>query len=125
MKTLIQSISMKLGAIANCKASNNQEWLDKHSESLDEICKKQLPKGSGLDCGVDLLIEESNEKKIVFSFDFHHLNEDGFYDGWTSHKLIVTPSFNGFDMRITGKDKNQLKDYLYDLFGDVLSAEIQ
>lgn len=115
---------MKLSAIASCKASENQEWAENHTENLDDICKKYLPIGSGLDCGVQLLIEESNIDRVVFSFGFHHL-DDGYYNGWTSHKLIVTPSFNGFDMRITGKDKNEVKEYLYDLFHAVLSAEAQ
>jgi hypothetical protein len=51
------------------------------------------------------------------------MDENGYYDGWTNHKLIVKPelSESGFDLHITGPDKNFVKDYLYDLFDHILS----
>ncbi len=50
------------------------------------------------------------------------MDENGYYCGWTEHNLIVTPSFKfGYDMRIPGKDKNQIKEYLYQIFGEVFT----
>jgi hypothetical protein len=81
---------------------------------------KLLPSGSGLDSGVHFVWTESKPNHLVFKFDYHHMNSQGSYDGWTKHKLIITPSFVfGFEMRITGRDKNDTKQYLYDLFSAV------
>jgi hypothetical protein len=49
------------------------------------------------------------------------MDENGYYCGWTEHNIILTPNFGSFDMRITGKDKNGIKDYLYQLWFDVFS----
>ena len=44
---------------------------------------------------------------------FHHMNDGGFYDGWTEHSVVVTPSLvYGFDTRITGRDRNDIKNYI-------------
>lgn len=53
---------------------------------------------------------------------YHFMNDAGMYDGWEDYKLIVTPSLTGdFDMRITGKNKGDIKEYLYDAFRSALS----
>jgi hypothetical protein len=45
------------------------------------------------------------------------MNEGGYYDGWTEHQVIITPSLqHGFDVRVTGQDRNEIKDYLAELF---------
>lgn len=118
MKILLSNLSGRINAYQNCIKVNNEEWKHKH---LDEILLmlEELPHGSGLDNGVSLQLVESSSKKIIFTFSYHHLNENGYYDGWTEHKLIVTPSFQGFDLLITGNDKNDVKDYLYDVFNEV------
>lgn len=47
------------------------------------------------------------------------------YDGWTDHTVIVTPSLrSGFDIRITGRDRNQTKEYLYEVFDSALREVI-
>lgn len=120
MRTInLTKVSSLLVAIANCKKSNNKEWEEKHSESLAEILSN-LPNGSGLDAGVHFDSKSSKTDKLVFTFSFHHMN-DGYYDGWTEHKLIITPTFGSFDIRITGRDKNSIKEYLYDLFHSVFA----
>lgn len=75
---------------------------------------------------VDLLprgtqVESVSEKRIVFRVDFHHMNADGYYDGWTKHTIVVTPAFIGFNIRVTGTNRNDIKDYLADLFYTTLS----
>lgn len=53
------------------------------------------------------------------------MNEAGFYDGWTEHKVIVTPSLGSdYYMKVTGKDRNQVKDYIGDRFYHALDEEI-
>jgi hypothetical protein len=50
------------------------------------------------------------------------MDDGGGYDGWTEHTITVTPSFRGFDLTISGRDRNDIKDYLHQTFDHVLSA---
>lgn len=91
---------------------------------LTDFVKKYMPSGSGLDSGVKLL-DTSTENRLIFQCDFHHMDENGFYDGWTSHTFIVTPSLqHGYDVRVTGRDRNQIKDYIADTLGYAVSQEV-
>ena len=96
------------------------EYRDKHFEIIEQA-NKDLPSGSGLDAGCKIEIHDSSSEKVVIIFGFHHLNEGGYYDGWTEHTLTVKPKFGGFSLHISGKDRNQIKDYLYDLFRETFS----
>lgn len=108
-------------AIASAISALPHYWAE---ERLDLIEREYLPSGSGIDAGCMILVEESHKDRIVIQADFHHMNEVGYYDGWTSHKVIITPSLiYGFDIRITGRDKNGIKDYLAELFCQVLDQE--
>jgi hypothetical protein len=124
MAKLYQEIASTLQAIRNCRAANNREWLDKHGETLKELAGR-LPHGSGIDNGVTIDEDACEEHRLVFYFGFHHMNETGMYDGWTYHTLYVYPEFDGIRLRITGKDRNDVKEYLYDLFHDALNEEVR
>jgi hypothetical protein len=97
-------------------------WVSRHDDVIQDLLK-DLPHGSGLDAGVEFEPKESTPQKLVFYTSFHHMNDNGYYDGWTDHKLIITPLFGGFDIRITGKNKRQIKEYLSQLFYEVFTAE--
>lgn len=109
------------------------EWWKTVNEDFMQICddqltklEKLLPHGSGIDCGCKIDREKSGSKKVVITFDFHHMNNAGYYDGWSSYRLTVTPVLWGdFYIKITGQNKNYIKDYLYDLFDSVLSEQIE
>jgi hypothetical protein len=82
------------------------------------------PSGSGFDSGTTLNEEKSKENRLVFDTAFHHMDEWGGYDGWTEHQVIVTPSLVfGFTLRITGRDRNGIKDYINDVFSCWLKEE--
>ena len=52
------------------------------------------------------------------------MDEHGGYDGWTEHKIIVTPSLvYGFELRVTGKDRNDIKDYIAEVMHGALSVK--
>jgi hypothetical protein len=52
------------------------------------------------------------------------MNETGFYDGWTDHTIKVRASLiHGVRLSISGRDRNDLKDHLHELFESALSAE--
>lgn len=114
--TVIQKLARTIQAAKNCEENGNGDWYVKHTAVIRQIESMLLPSGSGIDCGTKVLLDESSDKKIVLSMSYHHMNDAGFYDGWTEHKVIVTPSFNGIDMRITGRDRGGIKDYLFDVY---------
>ena len=111
---------------AKCVSCDNwREWFERHTETIKSIVKEHFPSGSGFDCGTRFEFDKSNPEKLVFFTEFHHLNENGFYDGWTQHEVIVKPSLVfGFTIRVTGKDRNDIKDYIAECFDDALNTEV-
>lgn len=91
--------------------------------ALHDYVNQNAPRGSGLDSGTFLDVHLSTTKKLILVTSFHHMDEHGGYDGWTEHKVVVTPEFQGFSLRITGRDRNGIKDYLGELFHSWLSSE--
>lgn len=120
---LYERFASLLLAVENCRASGNDEWEKRHTETLDRLAVRFLPSGSGFDAGSSLLFAESTSERLVFATSFHHMNEHGSYDGWSNHKVVVTPSLaHGFNLRVTGRDRNDIKDYIAEVFQHVLSA---
>ena len=119
-----QVIASAVQARINCKERSNTEWFDKWTETIERETGN-LPSGSGINSGVEFDFDASTPEKLVFLFGFRHMNDVGYHDGWTDHQLIVTPSLQfGFHIRITGKDRNQVKDYLHETFQYALSEEV-
>jgi hypothetical protein len=123
---LYQHFARRLGAIKNCKSHSNSETaLERHVEALEKL-SELLPSGSGFDSGTELLQPESTQDRLVFSANFHHIDEGGYYCGWSEHTVIVTPSLVfGFTLKVTGRDKRNIKDYIADTFHHVLSGEYE
>lgn len=94
---------------------------------IEALIREHLPSGSGIDTGVHInLSTHQTPNHITLTFGYHHMNEHGYYTHWTYHKAIITASLiHDFDLRITGKDKLGLKDYLYDVFAFALRQEIE
>ena len=68
--------------------------------------------------------DTSTPNKLVFSADFHHRNDAGMYDGWTSHQATATPDFTcGFTLRISGRNKNGIKAHIEDTLAFWLDSE--
>lgn len=111
---------------ANCAETGNKEWHARHTDRAFDIVKAHGPSGSGIDNGTSLDVDASTAEKLVFHTNYHHMSESGCYDGWTEHKVIVTPSLQspGYRIRITGPDRNQIKDYMYDVFDAFLRTEV-
>jgi hypothetical protein len=118
---------VNLSLLAQClntiKTSKNDAHIESAKTRLEQEIAK-LPSGSGLDRGVSL-DSSSKPERLVFLAPFHHMDANGYYCGWTDYKIVLKPSFLffGIDIRITGKDKNYVKDYLYDLFSEVFSLD--
>lgn len=131
--TLLRAIVSALVARANCERSGNSEWYGKHSARLESLAEF-LPSGSGFDSGTEIDVERTSEKgadtireRIFLNTSFHHIDsESGCYDGWTSHRITVRPDLLfGFDLTISGPDRNGIKEYMHEVFAAALSAEVE
>ena len=119
-------IASTIGARARCEQTGATEWFNRHSDTLQAIERDYLPHGSGIDNGVGIDVYGSNEEKIVLTLGYHHMNDGGYYDGWTEHKAIITPAFTGgLKIRITGRDRNQIKEYLHDVLYTALTQDYE
>lgn len=120
-----EAIARSLNAYNNCITSNNKEWEEKHLEKINEYMESS-PSGSGIDSGTMINFFHSTDNRLEFDLDFHHMNENGMYDGWTSHSVIVKPDLMfGFSLKITGKNRNMIKEYLNDVFYSWLNEEVR
>ena len=124
-RKLYQRIASAVQAMANCKRTGNDEWFAKHEETIVRLVKEYLPSGSGFDNASAIYVAESSPNRLVFATSFHHMDQSGYYDGWTDHMIIVTPDLaSGFNLRVTGRDRNETKDYIADMFQHALDQEI-
>jgi hypothetical protein len=125
-RKVYQELAMLVQARLNCEKAGNSEWHTKHTEKAESIVWGRMPSGSGIDNGTKLNWDESKPEKLVFDFGFHHMNDGGYYDGWTAHQAIVTPSLaSGFDLRITGRNRNEIKDYLHEVYSYALDLPVE
>lgn len=123
-KTLIKEIASALSAFKHCQKIKNKGQEREHLKTLIGF-EEFLPHGCGFDGGTQILVDMSTDNKICFSTDFHHMQETGFYDGWTSHIVTVTPSFVcELEIFVSGTDKNDIKSHIGDVFYDCLTSII-
>jgi hypothetical protein len=123
---LYTKIACLLEAMENCKASNNREWYDKHFFEVKRLVKEHMPSGAGLDRGTDIDLSVSEPERLVFNTQFHHMDEHGVYDGWTEHKVTVRPSLcTGIVMTVSGRNRNAIKDHIYECFQGALETVIK
>ena len=129
MKKVYQALAGKIIAVGNCINSQNTEWQSKHEDAIAEIIKQSAPSGSGIDAGTKFDIGDNlkfNGQKLVFQTAYHHMNEGGGYDGWTEHTITVTPSlWNGFNLKISGRDRDSIKEYLHEVYSEWLDSKIE
>lgn len=99
----------------------NAQWGPIARARLDQLVDI-LPSGSGIDCGTKL--ESASATKIVLTAGFHHMDEHGYYDGWTEHRITIRPVFGGIDITIGGRNRNDIKEYLHKVYHYALSAMV-
>lgn len=127
MPKVYQQIAASLQALRNCEASDHVEWIPRHKERIKALASEYLPHGSGFDNRTTLNFDKSTPDKLVFDTAFHHMNEGGYYAGWSYHAVVVTPSLTAwcFHLRVTGRDRNQIKDYIAEVFRAALIEEVK
>ncbi len=122
---LYRELASLVRARLNCEETGNREWFQKHEARIEELVKNYMPSGSGFDCGTKIDLDKSTPEKLVFYTDFHHMNE-GYYDGWTEHCITVRPSLLcNFTLTISGKNRNEIKDYIHQAFDCALDEEVK
>jgi hypothetical protein len=125
MTKIYSKIAMLVSARIQCEKTGNTEWFNNHTERISEMVSENLPSGSGFDLGTTLDLNLSTADHLVFYTSFHHMYV-GMYDGWTEHMVTVTPSLaNGFNLRITGRNRNDIKEYIGQLFTETLNQEME
>ena len=123
---IYQSIARKIEAIQNCVNSGNKEFECKHTDAIFALVKDTAPSGSGIDAGTKFDLGSSTSDKLVFQSRFHHMDDNGMYDGWTDHTIKVTPCLaHGFSLKISGANRNEIKTYLHEVYASWLNQETE
>lgn len=124
---LYKVIATQLGILENTNRAQSElteQWRHRALEHLSQIQRDILPSGSGFDNGTRIDLDKSNPNKIVFTTSYHHMNDQGYYDGWTHHTVTVKACLRlGLSLTISGVDRNEIKAFILDEFRETLNAE--
>lgn len=121
---LYRELATLIDAYHRCVKTGN-DFARTHAERIADLVSDNMPSGNGFDGGTQLDFNASAGDKLVFTTSYHHMNENGFYDGWTDHVITVKPSMiHGFTMTISGRDRDGFKEYAYDVFSAALDTEV-
>lgn len=121
---LYSELAKAVSAYQTCREKGNTEWANRHEDVID-LLVSMLPSGSGFDSGTKIHKDRSHRNKLVFDADFHHMDDNGYYAGWTEHVVTVIPSFDGFDLRISGRNRNDIKEYISEQFHYALMQDVE
>ena len=104
--------------IARVASQKNTPLKEKQLSWLQEL----LPFGNGIEA-VCVIPLKSTKKRIVIDTYYWHPD---YSDEWTIYKVVITPSFEGeINIRITGKNEDNVKEYLHDIFRQALMKEYE
>jgi len=109
------------------RIAHDLDWSERNGkadEYLDYIEKNLLPHGSGIDSGCKIGRGKYSRQRFYIHFGFHHMDENGYYDGWTDYRATIQADLvRGFDLSIHGENRNDIKSYLREMFSHVLGEE--
>jgi hypothetical protein len=129
MLPLYKVLARTVGSYHRC-SSPKANYFQKNNTTLheDTICflvENHLPRGAGFDNGTAIDLNKSSEEKLVFQTSFHHMDDNGCYDIWTKHTVVVKPSLAyGFLITIGGKNHKDIKSLIQDCFEATLSEKV-
>lgn len=130
MRTVIhastaQALAGKFDAWKRCQETGN-DYAVNHLQRINEIMRDILPSGSGWDNATTFDFDHSTPEKLRMFGQYHHMDDGGGYAGWTEHTITVSASLVfGLDIRISGRNRNDIKEYLHDLFHHCLSRRLE
>jgi len=117
-KKIYQELATLTDARLRCIQMDNKEWEEKHTEKIEEMVKRFPIDDPIFD------FYESNGQKLVIHSSYHHMNENGFWDGYSDFTIKVTSDLMfGFKLSILGKFPRKYestKDYLHELISSEL-----
>jgi hypothetical protein len=120
-RTVAQTFATAIQAHNNCKTAQNDIWLTRWELLMKWLTRQFMPSGGGFDSGTNL-DPSSNYRRLVFNTEYHHLNSNGYYTHWTPHVIRVWPDWQGFKLTISGRNDNDIKEYIHECFDCSLSA---
>jgi len=101
------------------------QWAIDHGIAARALTREYMPSGGGFDDGTTLMPDASTGELLVFRVSFHHMDDNGSYDGWTSHEVKVKASLAAeIDVSISGENRNEIKDHISECFQEALRTEI-
>lgn len=121
---LYQWLAAAIEAMKRCKANGNA-YASKWEAMLEDVEQNLLPSGSGVDNGTKIDYDKSSDEKIALVFSFHHMDENGYYDGWSAYKVGITASFSGIYVKVNGSNRNDVLDYLQQTFQHCLEQTVE
>ena len=120
----------ELASLLKWRKTVNEEYQKQLEDKLD-ILTNYLPSGSGFDDGSVVDVNKSNNNKIIIHSAYHHLDNNGFYDGWSNFSIIIKPDLMfGFTLTLIGNTTIRkyfdcdFRNYVIDIFSDTLHKKI-
>lgn len=124
MATVIQAIAAAFELWARCSGADWRDGARTHGAAIKALVADYLPNNSGCDVTV-FDFDESRVDRLIFMREFHHADFLGRDDGWTSHRIIVTPSLaRGFDVTVTGRNRNDVRAHLFRTYSHALAQSL-
>ena len=96
MRNNLQRLACALDRVRRASALTGLRpaWSDLADRDLATSINT-LPRGSGFDAGCTVDDYRCNDGRIVIVTSFHHMNENGYYCGWTNWTVTIQPGFDG------------------------------
>lgn len=103
---MTNTVATTLAYAVRILACTDRPDLQAHGdEIISSIETNYLPHGSGVDHGTVLDREKSTPSKLVFTMDYHTMDGNGSYAGWSSFEVTAVPSFEtDLDLTVEGTD---------------------
>ena len=120
--TVLDQIVIMANMMERQNMAGNTIAIDDIRCALEKFVDDVFPSGSGFDMGTKLI--SASDTKVILETEYHHMNECGYYTDWTKHKIIITGTINSYTMRITGRNKNQIKEVIADFFIDCCDMDM-
>lgn len=121
------------------KRSTTEEIEYDAEEQIETLVRNHLPHGSGFDSGFVFDFDESTlepSECLKLTFAYHHMNENGYYCGWSYWTLTITPSLAmGYNFEIKADsdltliddedlDPDGFKEYADDTIAHCLDTQV-
>ena len=123
---LYRKLAIAIDARTRCDDNRYSECEQIWCSRIEKVAKDKLPSGSGFDNGTTVDLDRSTGELLVLDTSFHHMNENGYYDGWTEHTVRVRPSLiHGTTMTVSGQNRNDIKDYIVECLDSILNEQYE